>query len=380
MTVKLFPRLDYRYSLVTGLIAFIGLICKKFNKKKDKIFKSDELFFVNHARTGIRIALCALNLPPGSGVGVMVYNCHTVFEAIIKANLTPVFIDITYDFKLNLDSLKCEKHKIKALIVTHLFGIPNDIGKIKSVLGGTPIIEDCAHSFLSEINNKYTGQSGDIAVFSMGKGKFPSIGKGGFVLTNCRIYDESLRNAIARLPNYSFAHEFYYIFLSYLLSILHIPIIYGLLTYPIIKKRIKNLDFGAKYIHDERQILRVNKSIFLSISLEELKAIIIEKKENAFNNYRIIKTFKTCDPFFLTDAIYESNFFMVPVLIKKRDELIVKFFKQGVELGKHFSQSINWAIEYGYKLKSCPNAENVSQNIVTIPTYYSFSKINESLN
>jgi hypothetical protein len=71
---------------------------------------------------------------------------------------------------------------------------------------------------------------------------------------------------------------------------------------------------------------------------------------------------------------------MDPDLIKKRDELIVKYFKQGVELGKHFSQSINWAIEYGYKLKSCPNAENVSQNIVTIPTYYSFSKINESLN
>lgn len=378
--MKLFPRLDYRYSLSTGLVAFKGLIFKKFNKNKAEIFKGRELLFVNHARTGIRIALSALNLPLGSGIGVMVYNCHTVFQAIKEANLTPVFIDITYDFKLNLDSLKCEKHKIRALIVTHLFGIPNDIGNIKSVLGETPIIEDCAHSFLSEINNKYTGQSGDIAVFSIGKGKFPSIGNGGFVLANCDIYYERLKNKIARLPHYSFIHEIYYIFLSYILSILHIPIVYGLITYPILKKRVKNLDLGNKYKNNEAQMLTVNKSVFLNISIGEMEVAVNKKKKNAFDNLRIIDLSRSNCPFFLTDAIHESNFFMLPVLTEYRDELIVTFRKQGIELGKHFSQSINWAKEYGYLLNSCPNAENVSKSILTIPTYYKFSKTSESIN
>ena len=159
----------------------------------------------------------------------------------------------------------------------------------------------------------------------------PSIGNGGFV-KNCDIYYERLKNKIARLPHYSFIHEIYYIFLSYILSILHIPIVYGLITYPILKKRVKNLDLGNKYKNNEAQMLTVNKSVFLNISIGEMEVAVNKKKKNAFDNLRIIDLSRSNCPFFLTDAIHESNFFMLAT--EYRDELIVTFRKQ--DKLKHF--------------------------------------------
>ena len=119
------------------------------------LFNNGRIFYVNHGRTGIRLALSALELPEGSRVGVQVFNCHTVFNAIKTAGYNPVFIDITDQFQIDIDDLKKKSNKIDALIITHLFGIPADIDKVYDILSDIPVIEDCAHSFLSKYHKKY---------------------------------------------------------------------------------------------------------------------------------------------------------------------------------------------------------------------------------
>ena len=48
----------------------------------------------------------------------MVYNCHTVFNAISQAGCTPVFLDVRDDLTLDLDDLRS--------VLEQYFGIPAD--------------------------------------------------------------------------------------------------------------------------------------------------------------------------------------------------------------------------------------------------------------
>ena len=58
--------------------------------------------------------------------------------------------------------------------------------------------------------------------------------------------------------------------------------------------------------------------------------------------------------------------------------IISALFKSGIECGKHFSESVNIAENYGYVKDTCKNAEKVSRQIFTIPIHNNFSgeKIN----
>ena len=68
------------------------------------------------------------------------------------------------------------------------------------------------------------------------------------------------------------------------------------------------------------------------------------------------------------------NYFMIPLLVAKRELLINKLKTRNIEIGAHFSQSLKWASHYGYLKGECPNAENVSTKIITIPCHYNMSR------
>ena len=54
-----------------------------------------------------------------------------------------------------------------------MYGIPNEVEKIKKKIGKKNIflIEDCAQSMGSEINNNHLGSFGEIAIYSFGYSK-----------------------------------------------------------------------------------------------------------------------------------------------------------------------------------------------------------------
>ena len=52
------------------------------------------IFFTSNGRAALYVILKALNLPKKSKVGVPLYSCTVVFDAIIKSGYVPYFIDI----------------------------------------------------------------------------------------------------------------------------------------------------------------------------------------------------------------------------------------------------------------------------------------------
>lgn len=372
--LTLYPRLNYKYSVKDATISFAGLFKKSFSiKPLQDIFNSKNIVFTYHARTGLRIVLNSMGLPPNASIGVQAYNCFTVFTAIKKAGYKPVFIDIIDEFQLDLNDLEKKKDLFDALIVTHLFGIPADIDKIRAIIPKKPLIEDCAHGFLSKYKNKYVGTLGDIGIFSIGKAKFPSVGAGGFIIINNTKYVKTIQSKIQQLNENSIVSEIKSILFSLFLSFLHNPFIYFLLTFPVLKKINAKKDFGGNFRFEEKQILHVNKYLFI----KRLSKFFSLKKFQC-ENAKGLKTYYNLNQIndHLFENDYESNFFMVPTLVSNRDQFIKAHYKKGVEIGSHFNQSIKWASQFGYFKGDCKNTEKIIRKAVTIPTYYRLRFLN----
>lgn len=377
---RIIPRLNYQYPIKNILYAIKGIFIRNFDDNNIKsFFGVNNIFYVNHARTGLRIALTSLNLPEKSGIGVSVFNCPTVFQAIKTAGHIPVFIDITNDFIIDYDDLRRKKSNIHALIITNLFGIPNKINEIKDIVKNIPLIEDCAHSFFSSDVGVYTGTLCDFGVFSIGKGKFPSIGDGGIIIINNQKYLSEIKYLIKKLDENSCFSEIINILKSLFLNFMHLPIIYGSFTFPILKRKLRLKNSISRFKHSETKMLKSNLNLFLS-KFHQYKEEVNQQQSNALLNYKILC--KYFDSSFNKEIILNNNFnyFMLAILLKDRDNVISALEKKGIELGRHFSSSILQAQKYGYKKGNCITAEYVAGNILTIPTYYKIKMKNESAN
>lgn len=120
------------------------------------------------------------------------YVCSSVINCILQAGLDVELADINNDnlnvnpesiiSKINSDTL--------AIVVPHISGIPVDTALLKHQQ--IPIIEDCAQSIGSLINQHPTGFDADIIIYSFGSTKMITGGIGGAVLTNSEKYYQCL--------------------------------------------------------------------------------------------------------------------------------------------------------------------------------------------
>jgi hypothetical protein len=81
-------------------------------------------FTVRSGRAGLIMAIQALRLPPDARIGVPLYCCAVVFQAVIEAGCTPSFIDIELEtFCISPpQDLSSKRSQIAVVIAVHMFG------------------------------------------------------------------------------------------------------------------------------------------------------------------------------------------------------------------------------------------------------------------
>lgn len=365
MPVTLIPRLNYRFSLSDFCQGIVGLFRKSDDKALKDYLSTDKIYYYNHARTAMRIALSSLNLGKGAGIALTAYNCLTVFNAVDLAGYKPIFIDITDDFQIDMDDFRKKRSRFSAVIVNHFFGIPcESILTIKKEFPELPIIEDCAHSFGSGIEGKPTGTFGDFATFSYGMAKFPSVRDGGFMVVNTKRFVPQVEAENSQLNSPTVLAELKNLTFGLVMSFLGKPFIYKNLTKPYLKGVEKKNDLSGKYATKESTAYKSNKYIYINKLRYASKQLTVQKKvASAWMKEMGLEV--SINP--------NCNYFMLPVLVDNREELIRNYDKKGIELGPHFSNSIIWATELGYQLGDCPNAEKICNEIMLLPTYYQSS-------
>ena len=132
------------------------------------------------------------------------------FTAVSAVNATPVFLDVDLSSKsITLNEVRrAISLGVKAIIVTHLYGLINpeieiiaNLCKTQSVL----LIEDCAQAHGAMLDFRRAGSFGDLATFSFYPTKnLGALGDGGAVVTN----SELLANKVQTLRQYGWSEKY----------------------------------------------------------------------------------------------------------------------------------------------------------------------------
>ncbi|MDD5084848.1 MAG: DegT/DnrJ/EryC1/StrS family aminotransferase [Candidatus Omnitrophica bacterium] len=158
-----------------------GPVVRKFEREFAHLIRRPDAVAVSSGTAALHLALLALSVKKGDEVIIPDYTCATVMSAVRYTGATPILADIDEcDFNINPKSVAgLITRKTKAIIVTHMFGIPLDVRPFKKF--GVPVIEDCAQALGAKFGNKPVGRDGDLAIFSFYATKMITTGRGGMV-------------------------------------------------------------------------------------------------------------------------------------------------------------------------------------------------------
>ena len=364
------PRFNYSFSPAEAWDAVNGLFrpaCSNAAYYKS-LFPSSTVYELNSARAGLTYALQALQLKQHARIGVQPYTCSSVMSAIQAAGFQPVFIDINHLLTLDCDDLANKLHEIDALIVTHTFGVPADINRIKELVGNLPVIEDCAHAFLSRYEGIQVGNFFDLAVFSFGNGKFPALGSGGLLVVNNKYYETSVKKQTSQLEKHTVAAELMFISRRVLYSFIYSRIGYQLL-YRLLNKFLSGRGKSVAAVSKNEQEMYRTVRYLIHKKAKFFQDMAALQRQNALaildKNASSFDIVHNEDP--------ASNCFAIVCLDARRDLLYNYLVQHGTGAGKHFQHAKAWALTFGYKSGTCPNFENLVEKIITIPCDYSLS-------
>lgn len=341
-------------------------------KPLKSIFGKRSFFFTNYGRSSLYVILKALNLPKGSKVGVPLYSCIVVFDAIVNAGCVPCFIDIDLDnYTLDTQDLEDKVNDLRAIVVIHTFGRPADMDKINKIAGDKPVIEDCAHSLLSEYKGEKTGTLGTASFFSLSK--YISAGEGGMIILNDNECEENFLREVTLLNAPSRLREVKHSLFVYVYSFLYHKPWYGLFAFSLGSYIENSIDIAGKRTFSGAKIGKSDLGVFLR-KLEKFREKVEMQRRNSqilldeSENTGLILPYEQKDTW--------CNYFLFPILFEskeKRDNACENLRNTGVDTAKLYNMTPFVARQfYGYK-GDCPNTEEFVDRILTIPNYYSLT-------
>ncbi|WP_080237097.1 DegT/DnrJ/EryC1/StrS family aminotransferase [Spirosoma rigui] len=360
------PRFDYSFSAgaVWQLLKRIQSRGRFDKPYFTTLFPQADVFEISSARVGIKYALQAFQLNDHARIGVQPFTCSSVLAAIASLGYTPVFIDIDRSLTIDCADLVRKVDSLDALLVTHMFSNPADVRQLRKLVGRLPIIEDCAHAFLTSYDSQPLGTFFDIAVFSFGHGKFPALGDGGVLVVNTTTYSPFLSRALSNLPSPNALKQTWFLAKKSVYSVLYSRFGYSLL-YSLLKKKWSDKGLQvSRYPAKDRLPYAVVHHLFDAVR-PALPALASQQRRNAFQ--LINRNRHSFD--FIYPRSDDGCIFSVVLITRHRDALYDFLIERGIGAGKHFQHALSWATTFGYSHGDCPSFEYLQDKLITIPCH-----------
>jgi perosamine synthetase len=149
----------------------------------------------------VHVAVAAIDPEPGDEIVTTSITDMGALAPLLYQGVVPMFADVD-PVTMNVTPESVEavlSDRTRAIIATHLFGMPCDMSGIEAVAQrrGIPVIEDCAQAFLARSGGRVVGSIGLVGCFSLQQGKHITTGEGGLVVSN----DETLAHHMRRYVN-----------------------------------------------------------------------------------------------------------------------------------------------------------------------------------
>ena len=338
------------------------------------------LFLTNSGRSAYLLLLQALGFPPNSQIATQAFTCNATINPLLWAGLKPLYIDI--DQSLNLDPKDLEKKitkNTKAIVVQHTFGNPANLKKILYLAQKhkLPLIEDCAHAIAVYYQGHPLGTFGQAAYFSFGRDKAISSIYGGLLATNNQALAQKIQKIYEKLP-----------FPSSLWTkkqLLH-PLLFA-----AAKPFYHPLPLGKAFLWATRRLGLITPAVaqmenqaqkpkyFPARLPPALAALVLSqiKKLGSYQHQRDLlqNLYQSAFPTIKTPAVNEyakPNWLRFPLLTPKATAIAQNLKKKGVFLENWYQRVIDPPKgnlkSFHYLPGSCPQAESLAGNILSLPT------------
>jgi dTDP-4-amino-4,6-dideoxygalactose transaminase len=160
---------------------------KQFEEDLKAYVSAPHALALSSATAGLHLVFAAMKLAPGDEVITTPMTFAATLNTIVLTGGKPVLVDVepgTY----NMDVAKIEKaitKRTRAIMPVHFAGLPVDLGPLYALAKkyDLRVIEDAAHAIGTEYKGKRIGSFGDIQVFSFHPNKNMTTGEGGCVVT-----------------------------------------------------------------------------------------------------------------------------------------------------------------------------------------------------
>jgi len=189
-----------------------GPFCRQFEEQFASLHHCRYALLCSSGTGAIHIILEALkieyNWPNSSEVLVPATTFVATINAVIQADLKPVFVDVD-EKSFNLDPKQLSKHltpQTVAVLTVHLFGKPSQMDAVCNFARKNHllVIEDCCEALAATYRQKAVGSWGVAGAFSTNSAHILATGIGGVITTNQKKLAVLMRSLInhGRDPHY----------------------------------------------------------------------------------------------------------------------------------------------------------------------------------
>jgi perosamine synthetase len=343
----------------------------RFEKELKDYYKVGNCFTVSSGKAALVLILQALHelSPERDEVLIPAYTCYSVPSAIVRAGLRVRLCDVspeTLDFDFDQMVEEIANPRLLCVIPTHLFGLPSDVERVKGLAGnrGVYVVEDAAQAMGAEWNGRKLGASGDVGLFSMGRGKAFSTVEGGVILTADDRIGRAIGKRIASIPGYGAADCLKLFLYAVALAVLIHPLIYWL------PSSLPFLKLGETHFATDFPIRR------LSPFQAGLTKGWMTKIGDLWKT-RLVNIGEIAGHGITPDGYKKSPFpglIRFPVMLKDADtkkKVLQKSVETGLGIADGYPDSIDGIGELGYKYegKGFPGAKEIAKRLVTLPVH-----------
>jgi len=298
-------------------------------KLKEKLGVKN-LLFVSNGTIAIQLAIKALDLKGEIITTPFSYVATTT--SILWENCTPVFADIDPETccinPLQIENLITKK--TSAILATHVYGIPCDVGSIAEIgkKHNLKIIYDGAHAFGVKYKTKSVFEYGDISTLSFHATKLFHTVEGGAII----VQDDELYKKIILYRSFGHIGDDYY----------------------SIGINGKNSEFHAA---------------MGLCNLPYIDDIITSRKTIAARYLSNLKTLPLAFPKIPQSVEYNYAYF--PVFFQDEKKLLTvreKLSLQNINTRRYFYPSLN-KLPYINSINNCPVSEDIAKRVLSLPFY-----------
>lgn len=308
---------------------------------------------VSNGTAALHIACMAAGIKEGDEVITTPITFAASANCVLYCGATPVFADIKADsYNIDPEDIKRKiTKKTKAIIAVHFTGQPCEMDEIHEIakIHNLIVIEDAAHALGADYKENRVGSLSDLTTFSFHPVKHITTGEGGMVTTNIKeLYDKlilyrthGITRNITKMQKNEGAWYYEQLDLGYNYRITDLQCALGI-------SQLKKLD---GFIERRKEIAKRYNEAF-----KDIQGLVLPKQINGCNN--------------------SWHLYVIQVINKDRKQVFDALRERNIGVNVHYIPVYYhpYYRENGYQNTSCSVAENLYNNIISLPMYSSLTR------